>query len=859
MKNGLKKLLCAGLAVTMLAGLTACGNGGTESSGGKNGGKGKDNANAALAKEYVYAEQPLELPEMGDDIGMRALTRSGDNIYAIYEVYNWTGETNENETKLMSMNLDGSNVQIKDIQLYMGGEKPVEENAEENATTEESGTPAGGSAGSNARAEAAIEVVGTAEAVKVEEAVAEVAVEDGAIAEDDMAITDHYQYEYTGLSQFVISGDGKLYGIKDHYREDYSDPEKPISISENYVCCWDMEGTMLWESKMEPLQTEDSWGYIQGMVSMSDGGAALLIGGDKMEMLVVSGDGTMGERKPLPETAETLEYASNIFAKDNGIITYIYWDQVDYNKMWMNTYDFTNNTLGEPKQLPDSLMMTGYTALVEGGDVADLVYSTSLGIYALNMDETEPRQLMSYINSDVATNNMNNMVILDETKILAFYYDNYESKLKGSIFTKVNPEDIQDKAVLVLAANYIGYDIKNRVVEFNKTNSDYRIVVKDYSSYSTMEDYMASYTQLNNDILASGMPDILVADTNMPIESYIAKGLVADIDKLLAEDAELSQKEFMQNVFDAYRVDGKLYSVIPSFYARTLIGKSAVVGDRDTWTMQDMMSLQQTLPEGTQMMGEMVRDSFLYMMMQYCGSDFIDLSTGKCDFNSENFITMMEFAKTLPTELGEDFYGEDYWMNYESQYREDRTVLMNCFISDAREMNRNLNGYFGEDISYIGFPTDSGKGSTLMANYQYVLSAKSDNLAGAWEFVRYYLTDEYQQELEYELPVNKAVFVEKAKQAMEKPYYMDENGEKVEYEDTIYINEESIPIPTMSQEQLDEFVAFIESVDKKTYYNEAVMNIINEEAAAFFEGQKSAADVAGIIQSRVQIYVNENM
>ena len=94
---------------------------------------------------------------------------------------------------------------------------------------------------------------------------------------------------------------------------------------------------------------------------------------------------------------------------------------------------------------------------------------------------------------------------------------------------------------------------------------------------------------------------------------------------------------------------------------------------------------------------------------------------------------------------------------------------------------------------------------------------------------------------------------------LEKPYYMDENGEKVEYEDTIYINEESIPIPTMSQEQLDEFVAFIESVDKKTYYNEAVMNIINEEAAAFFEGQKSAADVAGIIQSRVQIYVNENM
>ena len=36
------------------------------------------------------------------------------------------------------------------------------------------------------------------------------------------------------------------------------------------------------------------------------------------------------------------------------------------------------------------------------------------------------------------------------------------------------------------------------------------------------------------------------------------------------------------------------------------------------------------------------------------------------------------------------------------------------------------------------------------------------------------------------------------------------------------------------------------------------INIVNEEAALFFDGQKSARDVAGVIQSRVQIYVDEN-
>ena len=37
-----------------------------------------------------------------------------------------------------------------------------------------------------------------------------------------------------------------------------------------------------------------------------------------------------------------------------------------------------------------------------------------------------------------------------------------------------------------------------------------------------------------------------------------------------------------------------------------------------------------------------------------------------------------------------------------------------------------------------------------------------------------------------------------------------------------------------------------------------ISNIIVEEVEAYFQGQKTVDDVAGIIQSRVQIYVNEN-
>ena len=36
-----------------------------------------------------------------------------------------------------------------------------------------------------------------------------------------------------------------------------------------------------------------------------------------------------------------------------------------------------------------------------------------------------------------------------------------------------------------------------------------------------------------------------------------------------------------------------------------------------------------------------------------------------------------------------------------------------------------------------------------------------------------------------------------------------------------------------------------------------MMNIINEEAAAYFSGQKSAEEVAKIVQSRMQVYLSE--
>ena len=120
------------------------------------------------------------------------------------------------------------------------------------------------------------------------------------------------------------------------------------------------------------------------------------------------------------------------------------------------------------------------------------------------------------------------------------------------------------------------------------------------------------------------------------------------------------------------------------------------------------------------------------------------------------------------------------------------------------------------------------------------------------------MTDEYQDSISYNWPISLKRLEAMGEEAMQKPYYEDENGNKIEYDNTAYINGVEIIIDPMTREEVDVVINFIKSLDQVMNYDQQLLNIINEESAAYFEGQKSVNEVADIIQSRVQIYINEN-
>ncbi len=824
-KSNLKRIVAMGLAVIMTLSMAGCNNAkGKDGNGG--GGKGEPvAADPSLAKQYVYRYEDVKLPEESEDLNVTAARKDGDRLEILTMRYDYSNDGMEQQIlTLYNMKNDGSDVTTLKLETVQD-EAEAEEPAEEGTAGEET------------------------------------------TGEEDEYNEDDYSYSYSYVQNGVITKD-TVYALRFHYSNNYVNGEYTYENSTSIVGWNKSDGTILFNVPfdMEKYQNDDSYSYVNRMLCLANDQVGLLMSGDQAGIITLNKDGTMSDLKKFSSDKDIFTMDPTFAEKADGSFYVAYYND-DWTKQYITTFDPAKGSFGQEYEVPELARNNGFYNFCAGSG-KDIMYSNSEGVFGFNLGDTEVTKVMDYVNSDLVTYSLNNMISLDETHFLASYNDSVSYNTMMAIFSYVKPEDIQDKKVLVYAGIYIDTNTKADIIRFNKKSTEYRITIEDYGQYNTAEDGSIALTKLNNDMIAGKVPDILHINTSMAVNTFVEKGLLANIDEMIKNDAELSQQEYMDNVFEAYRVNGALYQVVPRYYIRTWIGKKSLVGDRNHWTMEDVKQAATKLVGDKSIFGlGMTRDTFISMMMNYCGSDFIDKNEGKCNFNNQNFISMLEYARTLPESEetgGDEDYWQHYWESYQTMYRENRALLMECTVGDPYSIKYSVNGQIGEDVSYIGFPTETGSGSYVESSITYAISAKSANKDGAWQFVRFFLTEEYQKNEDYKygysdgMSILKKLVREQVDKTMEKPYWTDENGKKVEYDDTYWINDEEIIIQPFTKEQADNLFNFLSSVKNTSYSDENISKIVDEEIASFFAGSKSAADVANMIQNRVQLYLNEN-
>jgi len=649
----------------------------------------------------------------------------------------------------------------------------------------------------------------------------------------------NYAKEYPlNCSIYNFAGDkaGALYYIKSEY-----DQNEEAEVYE--LGCIGNDGKDSWQTKLQSKAGGIDYYYPCGTV-INDKGINII---SNCGVETVS---TSGKSSGLKAAKKSMDNISSIIQLRDGRVAIVSYGEQDPEIVELNldTVEF-----GEKFTIP--FQIYNYNTITSG-NIHDMILTDSSGLYYYNIGDTEVHKILDYVASDLCVSYIGNIYEKDEKTVIGSYYDEFDNKTRLAIFNKVDPEKVANRKTLSVGGTWISSEVRKQAIEFNRSNEEYRIVLVNYSELYAGQDWNEMIKKVNNDVVTGKLPDIMICDSSLNINNYASKGVFAPLDSYFEDDSVIKREDYLDNVLNALSYNGKLYYIAPSFSIRTAIVKKSLVGDKTGWNMAEFTQFADSLKEGTAVFDLLSKEDFVSNIMYYNNDTFIDKNTGKANFDSQEFIDVLKFTDRLPNTIDyEKLDQEGYWNNYDTLFREDRAAVQISNIYDFREAYNNGVTYFGTPINYIGFPTASGTGNAITFDSVMAISAKTKYKDAAWDFIKQNITDEAQDKLEYTLPVKKSSLEKKAKEAM-KEQVDSETG--IMYRQKVWVGGMEIEVEPPTQADIDQIMNVITSADKVANYSEDVINIIKEDAASYYNGQKSAEEVAKTIQNRVQVYVNEN-
>ena len=831
MKKGmLKKAMCTALAVTMTLSLTACFGGG------------KDDPSQAVAdakdmeaaKEAVYKEVGQLRPDC--DWFDQVLV-NGNDIVVVWSEY-------------IDNSVPGGEAYPEEEVVPYTEEPVIEEPVTEEPAVEE----------------------GVVEEPVIEE---DVVIPDEGVGEDVMMPEVEYdpEYEYhfnmeinfgkveyggTNMSTTCITlpedeyssfisidkSNGNYIIVSEHGEDDYSDPNNYKYVQHFYMNVYSPYGEQLSREEID-FGTEESVG-IYGMGVCSNGDICVATY-NKVYVL----DSSLKMVGTI--SFNTTQWIEGFYMTEDGT-PYVYvWDEsANDNSYSFHAIDTMQLRTGSAITPPSN-----FWGGARPGAGHDLYYSTDRGVYCFDFSTGEEKKLMDFVDSDVDYALFSFVMPVDEEHFVMVMNDSETWENYVAFYDKVPPEEVKDKTIITMGMLYIDYEVREKVIEFNKSSDTYRIRMIEYYEYNNESDWTAGLKMFNNDIITSNAPDIVVLNTELPVASYMEKGVLMNLTPFIEADSEISLEDMAPNVVSLGSVGEDVYFLTQSYTVSTMAMKESLVPNGSTLTLGELRQVENNLGN-VQAFQTVTRDDIIRYAMEMNYSEFLDVASGKCEFNTPAFHELLEYAKQYPAEIDWESMGDDYWMEQQYAMRDNKALLQYFSIADFRSVAYTEQGTFGEKMAFVGFPGSEGNCGVLYPYVQMAISKDCECPEEAWQFMRQFYTYEAQCDLDYGIPVNLKAMDEKIAEAQQRPYWIDENGNKVEYDDTFWMGDQEIIIDPITTERAQEVKAYVLSVDKIYYYDSAIIDIITEEAAPFFAGQKTAQQAADIIQSRVQIYVNEN-
>ncbi len=550
------------------------------------------------------------------------------------------------------------------------------------------------------------------------------------------------------------------------------------------------------------------------------------------ETLILLGDGQVGLRA---------SQSGSVGEDPNDTL----WTVDVTGKEWGTSYPLPT---GSGKIYPGS---GGYLFFCDSGDY----------LYGYRSKTESFERLISWTDVGINSEAVLWLSALENGQLAAVIYGN--GRTETAVMTKTDPSTLPPKTVLTYATMQLRSDVRADIIAFNKSHRNCKIEVKDYSEYNTPTDRTQGLRKLNTELLA-GKIDILDTD-GIPVRRYGSNGILEDLLPWLENDPELGRDSVVEQVLEAAVQGGKLYQAFDSFVILSAAGDPRIVGNRLSWTLEDLKSAYANMPEGSTIFGDAeTKETVLEKLLPMELDRFVDWEAGTCRFDSDAFKALLEFCNKIPPVSAKEEYRFD-------RVAEGRQLLL-CVELGRLDWEYFLYpAAFGGACSFVGYPRQDGTvGSCFRLNDGAAITASCKEKDLAWAFVREYFLPHYSAD-SGDIPVfsSNAADFHRAMELAAVPIFeydesgnirMDEAGQPIELQSALILPDSrlEIPVRAITEAEYDQFMELFHSINTVYSFDEEIDSIVREEAGAFFSGDKSIADVTALIQNRAALYMNES-
>ncbi|MDR2599810.1 MAG: hypothetical protein LBC73_05985 [Oscillospiraceae bacterium] len=501
----------------------------------------------------------------------------------------------------------------------------------------------------------------------------------------------------------------------------------------------------------------------------------------------------------------------------------------------------TGEILEEHSFLLDS-HITGIYAADESSRF-DYFIHTERHLYGFILDGEELNHILDFFESNLnlttapflMTFGPEENIVIAQARYSTNFLD-FDVEIELAVLKPMHRSVLEKIDRVVLAGFNFDNPFIDQVMDYNRRNPFQQVIIKDYYNSNSDIDYEQSIVRFHLDLLTGAAPDIIWLNYSRSIDlielrgALITQGYLSDLYTFIDSDQILNREDFFPNILKGYEDrNGELPIIDNRFLLTTMISVEPSI-KRETWTINEFFkAMDNTINLGnTEPLGGLTGVDFILKMIELMNDEFINYNTGKCYFDSETFIHLLELGMTTSVNPDSNsfFYSDpkfDELMNGRQFVDITRFFWLHGWIIDEEETGVPD----GFKYDFIGIPSANGGLHLAQFPFSFSIFESSKNKDTAWQFIRESL-----------LPNPTVIF----------PRYL-----------TLRIDdfEEYMSSASMSIEREDAFWGMINSATVLKEISGTLLALIKESVEDYINGLQTAERTAEIIQSRVSVYLSE--